>query len=388
MRRVLFVDDEQAVLHSLDRLFGSEFEVRLAESGQAALGMLNEGYRAPVLVTDMRMPQMDGVEFSKAAQQVAPEAKVLMLTGNQDLGAATAAVNDGGVFRFYNKPCPPETLREGIDAAMRQYDIDQAEKTLLRKTLLGAISSISRVAERASEDIASRIADYGPLVSQLAELAEVPARWEYPVACRLALIGLPGTPADSQASLWRGFDPVAENRDAFKAALEEAAAMIKDIPRLDTVSEILRKFPDADGSLCSRKPKKPGAIAEVGAALLRVTVATQYSRSHGLSVEHTASEVRALLPSIDDALYTALQALEETPPQQEVMMAPADQVQVGMVLSQDLCGPSGELLMRSGRRLNAANIDRLREHAASDVNPPEACVTATSFTAFNTDDED
>ena len=92
--RVLFVDDDRALLNTLERNLGFSFPVSIAESGKEALEMINDGEGFAVVMVDMRMPEMDGIELIKQARKIAPNTVYLMLTGNQDLASATRAVND------------------------------------------------------------------------------------------------------------------------------------------------------------------------------------------------------------------------------------------------------------------------------------------------------
>ena len=115
--RVLFVDDEQSLLNSIERRLGSKYFVSTAASGREALELLESSEPYPVIVTDMRMPWMEGLEFVTRAREIAPNSIYLMLTGNQDQDTAREAVNQASIFRFLRKPCHTKDLCEAIDAA-------------------------------------------------------------------------------------------------------------------------------------------------------------------------------------------------------------------------------------------------------------------------------
>src|SRR5205085_9651219 len=90
-----------------------------------------------VVVADMRMPKMDGVELLSRLRTLTPTTVRIMLTGNADQQTAIDAVNEGHIFRFLNKPCPPETLEKTLRAALNQHHLITAEKELLELTLTG-----------------------------------------------------------------------------------------------------------------------------------------------------------------------------------------------------------------------------------------------------------
>jgi serine/threonine-protein kinase len=118
---ILFVDDEERILSSLQHLFGDSYEVETASGGIAALERLR-ARRFHALVSDQRMPDMPGVELLRQAKDLAPRTVRLLLTGYSDLAAIVGSVNDSEVFRFVSKPWQEEDLRatiaEAVDVAI------------------------------------------------------------------------------------------------------------------------------------------------------------------------------------------------------------------------------------------------------------------------------
>ncbi len=118
--KILFVDDEQAILDGYKRLLRGEFEIDTANGGAAALQMLASQAYA-VVVADMRMPEVDGAQLLARIALKHPSVMRIMLTGNSDMQTAVRAVNEGAVFRFLTKPCDKELLRSTIHAALVQF---------------------------------------------------------------------------------------------------------------------------------------------------------------------------------------------------------------------------------------------------------------------------
>lgn len=119
---VLFVDDDQMLLNSMQRCLSLRLEMRTAVSGMAALELMAQEGPFSVVVTDMRMPGMDGVEFIRRARLVDDRALFVMLTGNQDKQTVELAEAEGGVFGFLNKPTDPDQITEMVQEAMRHYE--------------------------------------------------------------------------------------------------------------------------------------------------------------------------------------------------------------------------------------------------------------------------
>lgn len=124
---VLLVDDEPKLLAALRRRLSTWFTVRTAESGAEALAMIDADPSIAVMIADMQMPGMNGIELLKRVRDKAPHIRRMMLTGNSDQETAIAAVNEGQVMRFMRKPCEAETLKEAIDRAFEDIQFEAGE---------------------------------------------------------------------------------------------------------------------------------------------------------------------------------------------------------------------------------------------------------------------
>src|SRR5262245_33082615 len=126
--RVLCVDDEPNVLEGISLHLRRRYDVVTAPNGQAALDMLEADRSIAVVLSDMRMPGLDGAQFLSRARQARPEVVRMLLTGQTDMQAAITAVNDGQIFRFLTKPCPPASLLAAVDAAAEQHRLLNLER--------------------------------------------------------------------------------------------------------------------------------------------------------------------------------------------------------------------------------------------------------------------
>lgn len=150
--RVLLVDDDQNILESFRRLFKDEFELFTAESAQDALSVLAVCGPFTVIVSDVKMPGMDGIELLSRVSRAAPDTVRLLLTVHADLQIAMDAANLAEVFRILIKPCPPELLRLSIIKACEHAQLlrDQRELFALKrcKVLLeGIVQGFSALVE-------------------------------------------------------------------------------------------------------------------------------------------------------------------------------------------------------------------------------------------------
>ncbi|KNC68651.1 HD domain-containing phosphohydrolase [Pseudoalteromonas ardens] len=123
--RVLCLDDEPGVLKVLRRTLGmAGMQVAIFECGGLALKALDAN-EFEVIISDMRMPEMDGVEFLTKARQVSPQSQRILLSGYSDMDSTIAAINEGGIHNFLQKPWQNEALIHVIKDAAEKYRLKQ-----------------------------------------------------------------------------------------------------------------------------------------------------------------------------------------------------------------------------------------------------------------------
>ncbi|MDF2570463.1 MAG: response regulator receiver protein [Sporomusa sp.] len=127
---ILFVDDEVNILSALRRVvIDQEFEALFANSAQQALAIMKDK-PVNVLVTDMRMPQMDGLAMLKIVKQEHPEIVRIVLSGYTQLAQVLATINHGDIFKFITKPWEEEDLLTVLYQAIEYYNLRQDKKEL------------------------------------------------------------------------------------------------------------------------------------------------------------------------------------------------------------------------------------------------------------------
>jgi response regulator RpfG family c-di-GMP phosphodiesterase len=127
---ILCVDDEPSILSALRRLFRAHgFTVVAAESGQAGLDLL-ETEPIDLVISDMRMPHMDGVMFLEQVRQRKPDILRLLLTGYADLASITGAINRGEIYRYIAKPWDDNDIILTVQDALDRSALLQEKKRL------------------------------------------------------------------------------------------------------------------------------------------------------------------------------------------------------------------------------------------------------------------
>lgn len=124
--RILFVDDEELLLSCFQRTLGRQFDLDIAAGPDQALEALSARGPYAVVVSDMRMPGMNGVELISRIKQLSPHTVGLLLSGNVQSDETDQAVRNGTVFRVVQKPCPHEEMVAFLEESLAQYEKDIA----------------------------------------------------------------------------------------------------------------------------------------------------------------------------------------------------------------------------------------------------------------------
>ncbi len=128
---ILCVDDEDNILKALNRLFRREpFRVLTANSGEEGLEILRSTNNIGLILSDQRMPGMNGTTFLQSATALAPDTPRLILTGYADVHAAIEAINQGRACRFLTKPWDDDEVRQAVRDELRRYLMVQENSRL------------------------------------------------------------------------------------------------------------------------------------------------------------------------------------------------------------------------------------------------------------------
>lgn len=131
---LLFVDDEPSILSSLRRLFRQHgYRILLAESGAAGLQLL-EDEKVDLVISDMRMPEMDGAKFLEQVRERWPKVVRILLTGYADISSTINAINRGEIYRYISKPWDDNEIILTVRDALERNRLEQENASLLALT--------------------------------------------------------------------------------------------------------------------------------------------------------------------------------------------------------------------------------------------------------------
>jgi len=351
--RVLFVDDEPQVLQGIALNLRRAFQVTQAPSGEAAIQLLRRDIGFPIIVSDMRMPGMNGASFLAQARVLAPLSVRMLLTGHADLVSAVAAINEGQIFRFMTKPCPTETMIRILHEGLDQYRLMMAEKELLEKTVLGSVKALTDVLAITNPEAFGRAARVKRIATHLAEAAELVERWPLEVAAMAAQIGYVSVPPAIVEKIHQGRPLSAPEKEIADRVPALSRQIVGNIPRLEKVVEIMEQA------------SSPSPIS-LSARLL--WAAWQYDALEAAGFQHVEI-VQRLSERKEELGPRLLEVLTTLPPlrsaQREVLKMRLQDLRVGMTLAADLHAVSGALLIPRGHELNPGSLARIWNFAKS-----------------------
>jgi CheY-like chemotaxis protein len=347
--KVLFVDDEENVLQSIQRELRKRFNIQIAGSGALALEILKKDGPFAVIVSDMRMPLMDGIQLLAKVKDLYPDTVRLMLTGNADQDTAIEAVNKGQIFRFLNKPCPTSTLVTAIALALRQYRLVTAEKELLDKTLKGSVSVLSEILSLANPMAFSSGFRIKSMVVKLAEKLGLSNIWQYEIAALMSQIGCITLPSDILNKVYAGQPLEADEEDMFRGHPKIGAGLLEKIPRLAKIAGIIA-LQLTDFKELQMKVDADEEIL-MGAQLLKIAIDHDLQLYRGKNHHEAMRELYAARDRYDPEILAILDKLKIEEENERIVSVEVDDLQVGMIVEKNIMASNGVLITPKGQEI-------------------------------------
>lgn len=375
--KILFVDDDPNLLAAFQRNLRRQFSFDTATSGLDALEMLKTSGPYALLVVDMRMPGMDGVEFFERALALAPDAVRIMLTGNADQQTAVDAVNRGQVFRFLNKPCAPDVLVPTLEHGLKHHELLRTERELLEGTLAGSVKMLSEVLGMVAPDALGRGQRLRDSMQRFATFTNATPRWELEIAALLCGIGCASFPARLLARISAAEDLTFAEQKLVRTAPQIGHDLLKGIPRLAGVARtVLYQRKAFDGSGFPVDDCK-GQEIPVGARMLKILEDRLALENEGVVKARALETMRARTgqydPGLLDACFLCFETFLNHPvaADRPVRILNIPELVVGQIVVSDITTPDGLVLIGAGQRLTEMVLVRLQNHAElGDVKQP------------------
>jgi response regulator RpfG family c-di-GMP phosphodiesterase len=356
-RNILFVDDEQSLLDAIQRQLRRLFEVTVALGPEEGLRVIADHETFAVIVSDMRMPGKDGVQFLREVQKISPDSVRMMLTGNSDQKTAIDAVNQGCIFRFLQKPCETDALVMNLEAGIRQYELITAEKELLEKTLTGSIQLFMEILALSSPAAFSRAQRIKHCVSFISTRLQLENIWQFEVAAMLLQIGHITIPEDVMERAVAGEELSSAEAQMLSEHSVYTCKVLERIPRLENVAKMIEL------SGCVSPNPVPGDPVVIGAQMLRAALGFDALLSRGIPFEAAMKSVRE-----SRLLYNSnvIQEFQRIPPpsmERTLQTIRICDLRADMVLDEDVLTVNNVLIVNKGQVAS----DLMRQRLANFV---------------------
>lgn len=354
--KILLVDDEPNILQGFKRSLRRAYDVELAVGGPAALEAIAKQGPFAVIVSDMQMPEMSGVELLRQVQSINSQTVRVMLTGNADQKTAVDAVNQGNIFRFLNKPCSTEQLAQALDAGLEQYRLITAEADLLNKTLSGSVQVLTQVLSLVLPNAFGLTHEARKLARHVAGTLGLEPLWQIEMAAMLMHLGCVSLPKETLEQYLSGGELGPADAKLVAETPKMGHALLAAIPRLRAVAKIILAQHDP--------PEDPTPLAS---RIIRVIGDYQlfYKYDAGTAFRKLDDSSR-YDPVVVDAFA---KAISESSSRTEVSVAT---LRDGMVLAADVTDTSGRLLIAGGLEVHQAMIQKLScfQESGNEIQEP------------------
>jgi response regulator RpfG family c-di-GMP phosphodiesterase len=356
--KILFVDDDSNLLASYKRQLRKQFVIETASEGKLGLEAITDQGPYAVVVSDLRMPGMDGIQFLCRVREISPDSVRMMLTGYADVKTAIEAVNEGNIFRFLTKPCHPDDLFKALIAGMHQYRLITAERELLEKTLNGSIRMLSEVLSLLNPEAFGRTSRVARYVKEIALEMGLPKVWQFETATVLSQVGCIIFPQDVLKKIYRGEELTEKESQLLDTHPAIASHLVAHIPRMEEIVEIIayqgKRF---DGSAVPSDSRK-GEQIPLGARILKVVLdfdTLEISRNS----KDALLQLKQRSGWYDPRVLSALEAVMVTEAEYLMRAVTPRELEAGMIFAEDVRTVNGVLLISKGHEVSKPLLERL-----------------------------
>lgn len=372
--KILFVDDEPILLQGYHRLLRKDFQISTAVGGSAALLLVKQEGPFGVIVADMRMPEMNGIEFLARVRMLAPDTVRIMLTGDSDLGTAIRAVNEGNIFRFLSKPANKETLVKTLTDSLSQYHLVCAEKELLENTLRGTVYVLTEVLSLVSPAAFSRAARVRRYVQHVVTKLSLAGPWKYEVAAMMSQLGCVTVDPNTLETVYSGEDLSPDEEAQYATHPLVAQDLLKSIPRMESIAwMIAHQFEPLPTEWDTGDREM--ADTRLGAQILKAAIIFDgFLRKRHSRVE-AAHFLTRRFAGLNPKIIEALMELEPEVAGEGTRTVGVADLHAGMVLQQEVRTKEGVLVAAKGQEVTAPLLIKLQSFWKKSLIPDTVSVS-------------
>lgn len=360
--RVLVVDDDERVARTLVETLRPHCLVDGVFGPFDALDYVERHHDLSVIVSDMRMPGMDGAALLEAVEAIRPDATRVVLTGYADADVAIAAINRGRIFRFLQKPCSPDVLLSCVRDAVGQNRLLTAQRELTEQTLTGATQALLDTLALAAPEAFARAQRITRRAEEIARTAEVADTWALRMGAMLSQLGAVVLPSSATKRLHQGLRLSDREQQMVRKAREQSLGVIEQVPRLERVHDVIRLARQRHDGRGAVEWGLAGEDIPIGARVLGIAEGLDPLEARGSPRTEAAEQLAAETGRYDPDILALLRSSGPvaSPTASKVGL---NDLRDGMVLAADVWAKDGNLLCGTGTKVTERLLERLRNWA-------------------------
>ncbi len=361
--KILLVDDDPNILNGYRRSLRKTFKLRTAIGAQSALTTLEEDGPFAVVITDMKMPGMDGLQFLNEVRKNYPETVRIMLTGHADLQTAMDAINGGAIFRFLTKPCTPEKMSQVIRISIEQYRLQRSDKDLLDKTVKSSVKVLTDILSLVNPTAFGRASRIRRYVLQLAEAINMKDTWMLELSAMLSQIGFVALSPAILDKVYIMEKLTEEEWEQYKDYPLLGADLIREIPRLEMVADIIeRQLWDFSKFSKSETLTYEGKLIALNAQILRAVMSFDERISRGLGPEAAIAIMEHKPEKYSPQIVKQLKHINTNLEFSTKKQVRVEELTPDMITVEEVRSSNGTLLVPKYQEINQLLIERLSQH--------------------------
>lgn len=368
-KKILVVDDDKDVIASLRFQLGRRFEIETANGVDYGVKAILQDGPYAVVLSDLRMPHMDGIRFLTWVESQSPDTVRIMMTAYADLEVAMTAINDGHVFRFLTKPCAPRQLFKALEDGIRQHELVEVERTLLQDTLSGSIRLLTELLALSDDTGFSRAQRTRDYINTLLPDKDRRNTWEMEVAAMLSDIGTITIPDSVIAKVQEGAILNKIEEGIYNRIPHIGHNLLANIPRLNNVARIvLYRHKHFDGTGIP-KDSVAGPDLPYESRVLKVIGDLVELEFKGMLRGEAFQELLKRDGWYDPEIIQKLSdlpAIKNGPPvtaHTRASRVGVSDLRPGLVLKEPIITARGLRLVNQGSLISAPMLEKIRNHA-------------------------
>lgn len=352
--KIIYVTAEKHYAKEALAVLGKAFEVTVATTAKDGFLKLSKDQGARVVISDLRLPDVDGITFLAKVRSDFPKVVRILASGDEDFKALTGAVNLAHVYTILPRPCDPKVLRKAVVEAVKLYGKVRPDADALRDTMFGTVRMLVDILDLTHPVAVRRSKRIRRRARKVSEEVNAMTPQFMDMVVLLSNIGCVGLPAGLLKKIEKGASVSKEEQQIFLTHPSIAAHLLENIPRMGKIANVIRH----QNTPCSEKPP-------LGARVLKACIDLDHLQIKGMSADKGIEYMRGKPDVYDvkvvDALGKHLGDSGKTVCN-EISVA---ELKPGMVMQADMVTESGTVLLQKGDVLSDSSYQRI--NAFSDL---------------------